>query len=526
MTAQHWLADAVMYQIYPQSFADSDGDGIGDLPGIRARLDHLSWLGVDTMWINPCFVSPFNDAGYDVADYLAIAPRYGTERDLLDLIAAARERGIRVMLDLVAGHTSDQHPWFVHSAADPADDRYIWADRQAAGFVASPGTREGFYLPNFFDSQPALNFGYARMDPDEPWRLPVDAPGPLANRRALRDVMDYWLSRGVAGFRVDMAHSLVKDDGDRAETGKIWRELRDWLDTAHPEAAIVAEWSDPAVSVPAGFHADFFLHFGGDSDGMPLRSLWNNNAGTRKETWGGPQDCYFDAEAKGTMSTFLDAWRHAREVIGDLGFSALPSSNHDFSRLACGPRTAEQLGAAFTFLLTWQTVPAIYAGDEIGMRYVPGMPVHEGSALGPNHNRAGCRTPVQWDDGPNAGFSTAAPEALYLPVDPDPDRPTVAAQREDEGSVLHLVRRLIALRKAHPELGPAGEVEILSTGYPFAYIRGGRFLVVVNPGRDAVALDVPALARAASPVEVAGITVDGARVQAAGFSYGVFELAP
>ena len=209
MAVPAWLSDAVLYQIYPQSFADSNGDGIGDLNGIESKLDYLAWLGVNTVWLNPCFSSPMRDAGYDVADYYAIDPRYGSRDDLAKLVDSASRKGIRVLLDLVAGHTSDQHEWFVRSADDPSDDRYVWAAEQAPGFEPSPGRREGFYLPNFFPVQPALNFGYGRMNEAEPWRQPVDAPGPRANRQALRDIMDYWLRTGVAGFRVDMAASLV-----------------------------------------------------------------------------------------------------------------------------------------------------------------------------------------------------------------------------------------------------------------------------------------------------------------------------
>ncbi len=228
-----WLRDAVIYEIYPQSFADSNGDGIGDFPGALAHLDHLQWLGIDTIWFNPCFASPFADAGYDVSDYLRVAPRYGTNDDLIAFVAAARERGIRVLLDLVAGHTSSEHAWFQAELAatgpDPLGDRYIWADHPGsqqtyAGvpgptpWVEAPGPRGGYYLKNFYEVQPALNFGYATMAEGEPWRQPVDAPGPRRNRQALRDIMAFWLDRGVAGFRVDMAFSLVKDDPDFAAT--------------------------------------------------------------------------------------------------------------------------------------------------------------------------------------------------------------------------------------------------------------------------------------------------------------------
>ncbi|MFD1661796.1 alpha-amylase family glycosyl hydrolase [Streptomyces caeni] len=519
--APAWLADAVFYQIYPQSFADSDGDGIGDFNGIAERLDHLSWLGVNTVWLNPCFVSPFRDAGYDVSDHLAVAPRYGSADDLAGLVDEAGRRGIRVLLDLVAGHTSDEHPWFRASANDPDDHRYIWApEGRPEGFVASPGSRPGAYLPNFFSFQPALNFGYAREDPGQPWRQPVDADGPRANRAALREIMDHWLGLGLSGFRVDMAASLVKDDPGRTETAGVWTELRRWLDRAHPEAVLLSEWGDPEVSVPAGFHADFFLQFGGPANGLPLRSLWHTGEGTADADWN-PLDCFFDAAGKGSPRPFVEAYDKAATALGSSGFISLPTANHDFSRLSCGPRTAEQLPAAFAFQLTWPTLPAIYYGDEIGMRYVPGLPDTEGSVLGPRYNRAGSRTPMQWDDGPAAGFSAAAQDRLYLPVDPSPDRPTVAAQRADEASLLHLVRRLIALRTNTPELGPRGSVEVLHTGYPLVYVRGGRYLVAVNPRREKAGYPHPAAGRA---LEASGVDITDGTITVQGFGYGIFAL--
>jgi maltose alpha-D-glucosyltransferase/alpha-amylase len=521
--APAWLADAVFYQIYPQSFADSNGDGIGDFNGIAERLDHLAWLGVNTVWLNPCFVSPFRDAGYDVCDYLAVAPRYGSLDDLAKLVDEAGRRGIRVLLDLVAGHTSDEHPWFKAAANDPADDRYIWASEgRPDGFVPSPGTRPGAYLPNFFAFQPALNFGYARTDPAEPWRRPVDADGPRANRAALRTIMDHWLGLGLSGFRVDMAASLVKDDPDKTETAKVWSELRHWLDRTHPDAVLLSEWGEPEVSVPAGFHADFFLQFGGPSDGLALRSLWSNGEGTVNESWD-PLDCFFDRSGRGSPHPFLKAWEKASSALGASGFISLPTANHDFSRLNCGPRTPEQLPAAFAFQLTWPTLPAIYYGDEIGMRYLPGLPDKEGSVLGPRYNRAGSRTPMQWDAGPNAGFSTAAPDRLYLPVDPSPTRPTVAAQHADEASLLHLVRRLIALRAHTPELGSRGSVEVLHAGHPFVYLRGGRYLVVINPQEQEASCAYDG-ARAGAPLEADGVTVNGSTITAEGFGYGILDL--
>ena len=521
-----WLADAVLYQIYPQSFADSNGDGIGDLNGVESKLDYLAWLGVNTVWLNPCFVSPMRDAGYDVADYYAIDPRYGTADDLAKLVDAARRRGIRVLLDLVAGHTSDQHPWFQHSANDPSDHRYIWMERPSGHeheprfdpgghdhFQPSPGSRPGYYLPNFFPVQPALNFGYARMDPDEPWRQPVDAEGPRANRQALRDIMDHWLRTGVSGFRVDMASSLVKDDPGKAETAKLWRELRTWIDGAHPEAVLLSEWAQPHVSVPAGFHADFFLHFGSS---QAFRSLWHNGA-VYDDTWRPPRPCFFDAAGAGTISEFLSEWATATSVIGRDGHIILPTSNHDFPRLVAGSRTADQARAAFVFVLTWPTLPAVYYGDEIGMQYQPGLPDLEGATLGASragYNRAGSRTPMQWDK--------ADPDVTYLPPHPSPERPNVADSQADPDSLLNLVRELISLRKANPALGSAGGVEILNPGYPFVYRRGGEFTIAVNPSFTPRTTDI------AAPGELVlgrGADHEAGRLHLDGFSYAIYRAS-
>ena len=525
MTAD-WLADAIIYEIYPQSFADSDGDGIGDLPGAMARLDHLEWLGVNTVWFNPCFASPFRDAGYDVSDYLRIAPRYGTNDDMVAFVAAARERGIRVILDLVAGHTSVEHAWFQRSADDPEDDRYIWSDRPGDGFVPSPGSRPGYYLKNFFDEQPALNFGYAGLDADQPWRQSVDAAGPRANRAALREIMAFWLDKGISGFRVDMAYSLVKDDPDKRETAELWRDLRRWLEDRYPDAVLLPESDYPAppdIGVRSGFDGDFFLVI------HPAHSALFNNGGAGTLFWlPDHEHCFFDArgpDGPGSLGTFLKIWDEHRGANGGDRLIVLATADHDFSRLCCGDRTAEQLGAAYAFLLTWGTIPSIYYGDEIGMRYVPGLPDHEGSVCAPGYNRAGCRTPMQWDSGPNAGFSDAPANRLYLPQDPDPQRPTVAAQRNDPDSVLSLVRRLIALRRNTAALGTRADTEVLTRDYPFAYVRGGTHLVVVNPRREPAEVEAaPLRHRQPAPIEVSGVAVSQGVITAEAFGYGVFRL--
>jgi maltose alpha-D-glucosyltransferase/alpha-amylase len=220
----------------------------------------------------------------------------------------------------------------------------------------------------------------------------------------------------------------------------------------------------------------------------------------------------------------------------------LASADHDFSRLACGTRTAEQLGAAFTFLLTWGSVPSIYYGDEIGQRYQPGLPNVEGSEIYPDYyNRAGCRTPMQWDGTANAGFSTAPAHALYLPFDPSPDRSTVAGQLADPDSVLHLVRNVIALRRAHPALGARASTRVLNAGYPFVYLRDEAYLVVVNPRRSVATFDLTAeelvggglgdgglgggaLSGAAEDLLSRGVVFENNQLHVSGFGYGIFRL--
>lgn len=529
LTLRDRLDRVVLYQAYPQSFADGDGDGMGDLDGVAARLDYLAWLGVDAVWLNPCFVSPMRDAGYDVADFDHIDARYGGDAALDRLVAAADARGIAVVLDLVAGHTSDRHPWFVASADDPGDSRYVWSPTPAEGFVAGPGSRGEFYKPNFFDFQPALNFGYARTDDAEPWRQPVDAEGPRRNRDALVEIISRWYDRGVQGFRVDMAASLVKDDPGHVETGRLWAEVRARLDARHPGNILISEWGDPARAVPAGFDVDFFLQFGGDDDGAALKSLWNNGAGTVHEAWAEP-NAWADAAGTGDAAYFVDAWRRAVdaiEVAGATGIPGLPTANHDFTRLVSGSRDAVQARSALLLALTWPALPSIYYGDEIGMRYVPGLASLEGSSLGPAYERAGSRTPMQWGDLPPTTAVGAAPafDSRYLPQDPDPLRPTVADQLDDPGSLLRFVRAAIALRRSDARLGAREPVEVVQTGYPFVFRRGS-LLVALNPSGSPREVDLGALDGAA-PVFAVSFRADlaGRTLRLAPFGCAVVDLA-
>ena len=530
-STRHWLQDAVFYEIYPQSFADSNGDGIGDFPGAIAHLDYLQWLGINAIWLNPCFESPFIDAGYDVSDYLTVAPRYGTNEDLQRFIAAAMERGIRVVLDLVAGHTSTEHAWFRSESmleGDPSSgDRYIWADNApqvpeavgipgASPWVASAGSRTGYFLKNFFEQQPALNFGYASMQEDEPWRQPIDAPGPQSNRHALREIMAFWLDRGAAGFRVDMAFSLVKDDEGLVETVRLWREVREWLDRRYPQAVILPEGVEPLSGGQSSFDGDFFLVIGEEHT-----SLFDNG-GAGALPWQAQAPCYFDQNGDGSVQRFLEGWRRVRSAR-PMRPIILGSADHDYSRLAMGSREGVQLRVAWLFLLTWASVPAIYYGDEIGMRYQGDLPNKEGSVCHPGwYNRAGVRTPMQWDHTTNAGFSAALGETLYLPIDPLPDRPDVASQQADDESLLHFVRALLRLRRTEPALNTIDEPEVLHSGYPLVYLRGD-LVMVLNPRRES-AIATVARCAGASQLFGIGVAVSGAELIAEGFSYAVLRV--
>jgi glycosidase len=492
-----WLETAVFYEIYPQTFYDSNSDGIGDLPGIIQKLDYLVSLGTNALWLNPCFVSPFGDAGYDVADYYKVAPRYGTNDDLQRLFEAAHQRGIRVLLDLVAGHTSLENAWFKESCKaekNQYSDWFIWTDsvwtpplpelQNVRGFAE----RDGAYIVNFFYMQPALNYGFANPDPRYHWQQPVDAPGPQAVRQEMKNIMKFWLDMGADGFRVDMAASLVKLDPGHRMTAKFWQDVRQWLDQEYPQAALVSEWSNPSESIPAGFHMDFTLHFGMTGyTGLFRKPFRSSFQGGDRYGWS-----YFDASGHGNIRQFLDEYLPHYQKTKDQGYICIPSGNHDISPRLANGRSVQDLKVAFLFLLTMPGVPYIYYGDEIGMRFVEGLPSKEGG-----YYRTGSRTPMQWDGASNAGFSTAPAEHLYLPIDSLPDRPDVASQQSDPSSLLNTVRKLIELRKAHPALCASGLFEpvFAEAGQsPFVYRRSAApedLLVALNPASGPVEVRLP-----------------------------------
>jgi alpha-glucosidase len=445
-----WWDDAVVYQIYPRSFQDSDGDGVGDIRGITRRLDELAALGVDAVWLSPMYPSPLADGGYDIADFTGVDPRLGTLEELAELIDGAHRRGLRVLLDLVPNHTSIEHPWFRDHP-----DRYIWADEAAnnwkAAFGGSVWTQDGrsgrWYLHSFFPEQPDLN-----------WRNPAVPP-------AMQDVVRTWLGRGVDGFRLDALDSLGKhpdllddppanrpppfpDTPDAA--GLERRHSRNWMPAIRPILAALREAAGDAFLIGEVYRPT-------DELAPYLESL---TCAFVFELLFAP----WDARAVGA----------ALDRASGLGGPAWVLSNHDFGRV--GSRIGEDnLRAAAMLLLTLPGPAFLYQGDEIGLLEGPG-----GVPPVDRYNRDRARHPMQWDAGPQGGFTRGTP---WLPVVDREDR-NVAAQRADPGSLWTLHRDLIAVRR---EL--RGEVELVTAGDDglLAYRRGDA-LVALNLGGKALAL--------------------------------------
>jgi maltose alpha-D-glucosyltransferase/alpha-amylase len=474
--APGWVNDAVFYEIYPQSFCDSDADGIGDLKGIISRLDYVKSLGVNAIWITPFFESPFRDAGYDVSDYYTVAPRYGTNDDAKELFRAAHERGLHVIIDFVAGHTSIDHPWFKASAeAKPNkySNWYIWTDRTwfegqekyRGNYIKGYSDRDGNYFAGFFWHEPALNYGWGEPDPHQKWQLPTDHPDVLALREEMKKVLRYWLDMGCDGFRCDKAGILAKND-PKHKIGTFWGEVRDMMDKDYPDAFLISEWSDPTAAIDCGFHADFMHWFRG------YDTLWANEAS------------FFNKAGQGDMCTFARFFMGQYESTKGRGYISLPVGSHDLPRINKDDRDKRDIELIYVFQFTMPNIPFLYYGDEIGMRQVEGLTSKEGS-----YGRTGARTPMQWNSGKNFGFSDAAPEQLYLPVDPGEGAPTVEAQENDPDSLLTFVKALINLKHEHPALRSDAAfypVYVMPGSYPYVFMRvsgGEKLLIAINPSR-------------------------------------------
>ena len=454
---RRWWQTAVVYQVYPRSYADADGDGTGDLRGITSRLDYLAWLGVDAIWISPFYPSPMADFGYDVADYTAVDPLFGSMDDFDALLAAAHERGIRVIVDYVPNHTSDQHPWFVESRSSRQNakaDWYVWRDAKPDGglpnnwisMFAGPTwtwdeARGQYYLHIFLSEQPDLN-----------WRNP-------GVRAAMFDVARFWLDRGVDGFRIDVAPMVMKDPELRdnppnPSPGWEHSRLGSWLtqlhvnDHNHPDMhelyrsfrALLESYPGDRVSIGELHHPDF--------------DRWAEYYGERQDEIHVPFNFHVI-----NSPWAAEAVRRAVEgVEGALPPGAWASwvlGNHDQPRFASRERAGrDQARVGMLLLLALRGTPTIYYGEEIGMVDVPVAHDDARDPLErrePGRGRDGCRSPMQWDASPNAGF-TSADAIPWLPLAPDADVVNVARQAEDTGSTLTLTRDLLRLRREHPVL--------------------------------------------------------------------------
>ena len=477
-----WLKNSVFYQIYPQSFYDANSDGIGDLPGITQKLDYIQSLGCNAIWLNPIYDSPFLDAGYDVRDYQKIAPRYGTMQDFEHLLEEVHKRGMKLLMDLVPGHTSDTHEWFQAAKTGyptEYDNRYIFTDcvwEAPSGYrmICGMCERDGNYLVNYFSSQPALNYGFYDVTCPK-WQRAWDSPEALDTREALKGIMRFWLDKGIDGFRVDMADSLVKNDDEKIATAALWRDVRAMMDSDYPDAVLISEWSNPQRAiVNAGFDADFYL----DHHGNGYNALFRKKIGDVNRS-------FFADHAHGDIEEFLADYFLGYNCSKEHGYICFITNNHDMPR-APFYMSDDIIRLSHAFMMTMPGVPFIYYGDEIAMRYRTDLVSKEGG-----FSRTGARTPMQWNREKNRGFSDADEDMLYLPVDMSEDAPTVEDQQGKDGSVYENLRTLIALRRQYPELCNDSEFEVVyakSHAYPFVYRRGS-FTAFVNPSDNAETID-------------------------------------
>lgn len=452
-----WWRTAIVYQIYPWSFQDSDGDGIGDIPGIISRLDYLNdgttdSLGIDAIWLSPIYPSPMKDFGYDVADYCNVDPRFGTLADFDRLVTEARLRGIRIIMDLVLNHTSDQHPWFQRARASrsaPERDWYYWADGKGFGrrpsnwnarfggssWTWDPVARQ-YYLHSFLASQPDLN-----------WHNPT-------LRAKMFDIVRFWIDRGVQGFRLDAINWLGKDrrwpdnpvrlgwrgytrqihqhDRDQPLAHEAMRELRAVV-SSYPDIVLVGEASADTPGGPSAFYGNGSDELHMVFDFRLLKSPWR-------------------------ADRFREVIADAERAVPPGGWPSIVLSNHDQSRhidrYGQGGNAARRARAAAVILFTLRGTPFLYYAEEIGMRdgRLRYRDLHDPYTKRYWPFRTGrdpARTPMQWDGSFQAGFTKGRP---WLPVSRDAATLNVEGESKDQSSLLHLYRRLLRLRSMTPAL--------------------------------------------------------------------------
>jgi alpha-glucosidase len=483
MAGEHeWWQQGIIYQIYPRSFQDSNGDGIGDLPGILSRLDYLAWLGVDAVWLSPIYPSPMADFGYDISDYIGIDPLFGTLADFESLIAEVHRRGMKVVLDFVPNHTSDQHPWFKESRSsrdNPKRDWYIWRD------PAPGGGPPNNWLSNFggdaweLDSATGQYYYHAflKEQPDLNWRNPEV-------QHAMLDVLRFWLDRGVDGFRVDVIWHIVKDDQyrdnlpdpDYTPTQAPHRKLLATYNTDRPEVhdiigemrKVLDEYDDRMMVGEIYLPLERMVtYYGSKGDGVHLPFNFQL------------------IELPWHARAIADAIDRYEALLPSYGWPNWVLGNHDNPRIATRVGR-DQARVAAMLLLTLRGTPTLYYGDEIGMHNVAIPPESvqdpfEKNVPGLGLGRDPCRTPMQWSADENAGFSTAT---SWLPIADDYAKINVEEAMRDPHSALNLNRRLVELRRHEPALAVGQYVAVPAPGDLLAYRRQlddeRRFLIVLN----------------------------------------------
>jgi alpha-glucosidase len=509
-----WWRDGVLYQVYPRSFADSDGDGVGDLRGIIDHLDHLEWLGVDGLWLNPTFPSPNADWGFDVSDYRGVHPELGTLEDLDELVARAAERGIHVLLDLVPNHTSDEHPWFRERR-----DFYVWREGRDGGppnnwvsVFGGPGwTRDDetglWYLHNFDPKQPDLDW----------WNEDV--------RAEFDDILRFWFDRGIAGFRIDVAHGIVKD-----------RELRDNPDATADDIEHYRRLGQrPEFSMNRSEVHDVLRRFrrvADRYDAVLVGETYVHDIETLVRFYGDGVDelhlafNFVFLLAEFDVETLAPIVARTEELLPPHAWPVWTVGNHDIARFATrwAGGDAGLSRCVLMLLLTLRGTPVLYYGDELAMAETE-VPVDrelDPVAKRGGEGRDGARTPMPWSDSPGLGFTKPGVEP-WLPFG-DAGAANVAAQREDVGSPLRLVRDLIALRRSEEDLRAGAYSQVLASGGLWVYRRGPQHLVALNCGDEAAVIEASGTVAVCTNRSRDGEAVDG-ELRLAPREGGVVRLA-
>lgn len=491
------ISNSIIYNVYPTSFYDSNNDGIGDLRGITEKLPYIKQFA-DIIWINPIFKSPFRDGGYDVEDYYAIDEKFGTMEDLQILIDKAHNLGIKVLLDLVVGHTSDQHKWFKKSSEAERNefwDYYIWSDDVFGAcpyqHISGNSDRDGNYLINFFCFQPAINFGFSSKKYS--WQNLYTDDVCMKMRDIVTDIIKFYLNKGVDGFRVDLASSIVKGDVNGKYSCEVWRDIFSRVRKEYPEAIFVSEWGQPMYAVKNGdFDIDFFTH--GFNDGY--NKLFRQEAGANVIKSDG--NSFFKKEGKGEAKEFFDYFLFNIKEIEEKGYVSIVTGNHDLPRIALG-RTQEEMKTVFAFILALPNIPLIYYGDEIGMTYEK-LKSKDGG-----YCRTGSRTPMQWSGEINAGFSKTEGNT-YLPINSDFELVNVETEGANPNSLINEVKKLVAIKRENPDLfGCSNDFELVSDTYPLIFKRKtdkGELLCAINPSEREYEISASGEVLAASNAEI------------------------